>query len=76
MYFAKVINKISTRKGQMRWKLCRPNYRLWDQPHSSALANKLVTCAWLSSGALEVWRLGLRLGPTIRLTIRPIYILL
>ena len=24
--------------------------------------NKLVPCAWLSSGALEVWRLRLRIG--------------
>src|ERR1043165_8005219 len=26
-----------------------------------SLVNKLVPCAWLSSGALEVWRLRLRL---------------
>jgi len=27
----------------------------------AALVNKLVPCAWLSSGALEIWRLRLRL---------------
>src|SRR6218665_3462238 len=32
---------------------------------STALVNKLVPCAWLLSGALEVWSLRLRLQPAL-----------
>jgi len=35
------------------------DYR-FDNPSDSALVNNLMPCAWLSSGALEVWRLRLR----------------
>src|SRR5688572_23012970 len=39
-----------------------PPESCYGEGHSiSALVNKLVPCAWLSSGALEVWRLRLRL---------------
>ena len=39
------------------------SYYSFGQPFwlDAALVNKLVLCAWLSSGALEVWRLRLRL---------------
>src|SRR6218665_332350 len=42
--------------------------------YDAALVNKLVPCAWLLSGALEVWRLQLRLlcfqVPFLRLAIQ------
>jgi len=42
--------------GDQRGRNC------WTQCFDIVLVNKLVPCAWLSSGALEVWRLHVVMG--------------
>ena len=57
------LNSYSAPSDPLETGLGPPSDYSLGQPFwlDAALVNKLVPCAWLSSGALEVWRLLLRL---------------